>query len=190
MMKPFITTEVATEIANTTFNKAMNEWRNFVASQRNGNVARYNSLTPSIITWKKMGFRAAGKTLIYTTGRIEIVMNINYLYSKDAKKFISNTLRHELAHALSWKYNQTCGHDKTWKNIARVIGDDAERCHDYAAPMNKPVKNTVRKVRERKKFVCPKCGTVHNLTPLMQKRCAAGGYACKCGMPTYKFVTC
>jgi predicted RNA-binding Zn-ribbon protein involved in translation (DUF1610 family) len=92
-----------------------------------------------------------------------------------------------LAHIITYAYNKTMKHDKLFKTVAKIIGDDGNRCHNYATPENKPA--SVRKTYERKPFTCPNCGTVHYLTPLMQKRCAAGGYACKCGLPTYKFVT-
>jgi ribosomal protein L37AE/L43A len=71
-------------------------------------------------------------------------------------------------------------HKKTWKFIARILGDDAERCHDYAEPENKP-ERTVTKRTSRIKHVCPCCGTVVMLTPLMTERIKAGNHRCsKC----------
>ena len=191
-MKAYIDIKTANEIAAEVFETAMNDWRNYCV--KNALVKAWNATKDygyyMTVDWKKIGFRCAGRTCREKTCGIErlyIEMNVNYLYSVDAIKFIKNTLIHELAHLLAYKFNGSWGHDKTWKIIASILGDDANRCHNYATPENKPVRNTLRK-RERKVFICPNCGIAHHLTPLMQKRCAAGGYQCKCGLPTTAFV--
>jgi predicted SprT family Zn-dependent metalloprotease len=185
---PYVSLEAAQVKSKKVFDDAMSRWNKFA----NDNITLHQRkamnvmLNNVVISWRKVGFNAAGRaSVIRNIG--ELTMNINYLYSKDANEFIDKTLRHELAHIITYAYNKTMKHDKLFKTVAKIIGDDGNRCHDYATPENKPAR--VRKTYERKPFTCPKCGRVHNLTPLMQKRCAAGGYICKCGLQTNKFVT-
>jgi hypothetical protein len=49
---------------------------------------------------------------------------------------IVETMLHEIAHAFAnmmWMDN--CGHDKRWKQVAKIIGCRPERCLDVAIPV-------------------------------------------------------
>ena len=98
-------------------------------------------------------------------------MNLNYLTSPDAMRFIKNTMVHELAHIINYYYGGR-NHDKQWKYIARLLGDDGERCHDYATPENKPVKKTYQ-------LKCTKCGKIYDVTAYRYNR--YNSYRCRCG---------
>ena len=125
-------------------------------------------LNHNITIWKKKGFGAAGCfTYNKTTGECHIEMNINYLYSPDAMKFIVATTKHELAHAATYKLFKTCNHDKAFKYMAICMGDDGERCHDYRTPENS----------NRTSITC-KCGVTFSLTPHKIKKAKAGYYFC------------
>lgn len=107
-----------------------------------------------VISWKKFGFNVCGRT--YSTGEIE--MNINFLYSKDAREFIESTAKHELAHLITLRLFNEFGHNERWRLYAKLIGDDGERLATYADPDNKPVrKNQVT-------IECPKCHTKIKMT--------------------------
>lgn len=188
MTNPYVTEEAAKKLCIQIFNDAMKRWNDFCQENYPQYVAK-TQLTPDVIIWKKIGFRTAGKTgyVISRQRKIfNITMNTNYLWSKDANEFIDSTLRHEIAHAVANLFNGSWGHDKTWKVVARVIGDSGERCHNYATPENIPAGKSSKRVRTT--FVCPTCGTEFHLTPLMIKRCSAGDYRCrhcKTGMETF-----
>lgn len=68
------------------------------------------------------------------------------------------TLLHEFAHVLADRVHYpnrdgSCRHDVRWRTIARMIGDDAERCHEYDYIQ--------RKKRAKKyEYECSLCGTV------------------------------
>lgn len=188
MNTPYVTVDVATEISNEVFEETMLIWKNFCIKHGYSDVLNNTKdlIFSKTVIWRKFGFRSAGRTC-RVANNVFIEMNINYLYSASAVEFIKHTLIHELAHLFAYKFNGSWGHDKTWKTIARILGDDASRCHDYAVPENKPARKPSAK-RERTKFVCPNCKRIHMLTPLMQKRIAAGGYQCVCGQPAKTFV--
>lgn len=124
------------------------------------------------IAWKKFGFRAAGRTW-YNNGVGLIEMNTNFLYSKDADEFIKNTTLHELAHLICLRLFKELKHNVRFRNIARVLGDDGERCHNYADPENKPERN-------KKKYytvVCS-CGEEHELSESDYEASIARKYLC------------
>ncbi len=101
-------------------------------------------------------------------------MNTNFLYSKDAEEFIKSTTLHELAHLICLRLFKELNHNVRFKNVARVLGDDGERCHNYAFPDNKPE-------RSKKKYytvVCP-CGEEHVLSEKVYEATIAGKYLCK-----------
>lgn len=168
----YISLENATRIANETADKA---WADLKPKTIRFGIL---GLRPTII-WKKKGFGAAGCfTYNKTTGECHIEMNINYLYSPDAMKFIVATTKHELAHAATYKLFKTCNHDKAFKYMAICMGDDGERCHDYRTPENSTKKN----------FACP-CGTTFSLTPYRINKAKTGVYFCsKCKTNLKEFV--
>ena len=190
---PYVAESTAKRMCNKVFAEAMTSWETAVRNSqfskaKQDEILAKTKLTADCITWRKMGFRAAGATIGNTQRKdgkvverkVNIEMNINYLYSKDAKTFVNKTTRHELAHALAFLYDGSLDHKNTWKFVAKILGDDAERCHDYAEPENKP-ERTVTKRASRIKHVCPCCGTVVMLTPLMAERIKAGNHRCsKC----------
>jgi predicted SprT family Zn-dependent metalloprotease len=188
MTKQYVTVDEAKAEATRVFNETMKKWNAFCA--KNGVKVNTAAFSANMICWKKFGFRTAGRaTRVGSFNPIlGIEMNTNYLYSADACRFIKDTLVHEIAHCIAFQYDGSWGHDKTWKTVARILGDDAARCHDYATPSNKPVKATVTRTRKRTKFVCNKCKRIHNLTDLMISRCKKGGYSCQCGNSTENFV--
>ena len=127
-----------------------------------------------ILIWRKMGFNTAGRATYSSKENNKkslIEMNINFLQSKDAKKFIHNTLAHELAHIIAFRDFNSRGHDRYWREVAYRLGDDGERLHDYSTPENKPKK-------EYYQLTC-KCGLTHEFTARRFKN--VGRYFCsKC----------
>lgn len=119
-----------------------------------------------VLTWKKMGFGACGRT--WTTGAVE--MNTNYLYSKDAKEFIEGTTRHELAHLICYRLFKELKHNARFKTVARMLGDDGERCANYAEPSNKPARKRI--------YIKCACGHVHELTAAAYEKTLTGYYRC------------
>jgi predicted SprT family Zn-dependent metalloprotease len=45
---------------------------------------------------------------------------------------IENTIKHEIAHALSYIHFGVTGHGVKWQRLAIAIGDDGKRCYDSA----------------------------------------------------------
>lgn len=181
-MTPYMTEAEAKLFAAQIFQDAMNRWTEFCTVNYPHKVAS-TKLSERVVVWKPIGRNTAGQThktrVMGDKHMYTIVMNTNYLYSKDVREFINSTLRHEIAHAVANMFNpNSWGHDKTWKAIARVMGDSGERCHNYSLPENIAARK-VTPGRMRTKFVCPHCGAEFDLTPLMIKRCNAGGYCCK-----------
>ncbi len=160
----YVSLENATRIANEIADKA---WADLKPQ-----TIRFGVLgARPVIIWKKKGFGAAGCFTYDTiTGKSHIEMNINYLFSPDAEKFIKNTTIHELAHAATYKLFKTCKHDKAFKYMAICMGDDGNRCHDYRTPEN-----------SNKKTVTCNCGVTFCLTPHKIKKAKEGYYFCsKC----------
>lgn len=189
-IKPYVSVDDATMILGTVFAQAIKKWKTFSKDydKKHGtNIYNRTILQENIFRWKKIGFRCAGRACRQGTGvnaNLYIEMNTNYLYSKDANDFIQSTPLHELAHVIAYLIDGSWGHDKTWKAVARVLGDDGSRCHNYAAPENKPKKNDP----VFRKFQCPNCGNTVILTEKQVARYSKPGYACKCGCKTTKFI--
>ena len=128
------------------------------------------SVVPNIpeVVWKKKGYRLAG-TACPQLNKIE--MNTNYLHSPDAMEFIRSTMLHELAHILNAYYGGR-NHDKQWKNICYIIGDDGGRCHNYRKPENAPEK-------KQNILKCIHCGHEYSVSTYKYNRHLR--YRCKCG---------
>ena len=126
-----------------------------------------------VIIWKKFGFGACGRTW-YNNGVGLIEMNTNFLYSKDADEFIESTTRHELAHLICLRLFKELKHNANFRNIAKVLGDDGERCAHYALPDNKPE----RKMKKYYTVACP-CGEEHVLSEKTYEATIAGKYLCR-----------
>lgn len=130
-------------------------------------------LNNTSITWRKMGFTSAGKTIkrggMFPEYHIE--MNINYLYSKDAERFVKYTMIHELVHVIADVYNGSWGHNSTFYRFDVMFGGRGTRCCDYLTPDNKPKDNKIS-------FLCTHCGAKITLTPYMIQKCKTGKYVC------------
>ena len=79
---------------------------------------------------------------------------------------ITNTMLHELAHAFSVHIfgRNGKGHGEHWKNVARQIGCDAQRCYDS---------NSVNKPASKYTLICDAC---NKETPKYKK--TTRSYAC------------
>jgi predicted SprT family Zn-dependent metalloprotease len=87
---------------------------------------------------------------------------------------ITNTILHELAHAFSveiYGVREGKGHGHKWKNIAKQIGCDAERCYNGDS-VNKPLskytlvcdscnKETPKHKMVKRNFACGDCCNKH-----------------------------
>jgi predicted SprT family Zn-dependent metalloprotease len=103
-------------------------------------------------------------------------MNIKYLDSKDAIKFIWNTTKHELGHCLNYRINKRTGHDASFKAIVTAIGGDPSTYHDYE---DSEIVSSSK--RQPKTEVKCKCGAIFHLSPTRMKRAKLGVYTCsKC----------
>ena len=168
----YVKLETAIELGNEVLHEGI---KKFIAHLGNNNYYRMiasslgKSAIPNIpdVVWKKKGYGLAGTAYPHLN---KIEMNSNYLYSPDAMKFIRSTMLHELAHILNAYYGGR-NHDKQWKDICHIIGDDGGRCHDYKKPENAPEKN-------RKKVKCKSCGRIYELTAYRYNRIER--YRCKC----------
>lgn len=162
-VKPFITQAKADKYINKIGRKAWREFKKNLTPYQRVKLGAY----PPIL-WKKMGFSVAGVT--YYSGNY-IVMNINYLYSKDYQEFLDGTILHELAHVISYKLYAEAGHGKTWKIIARTLGDSGDRCHTMKKPEN-------AKARKGTVVVMCKCGHEHMMTERKYKKLCTQHYFC------------
>lgn len=179
MIKPFVSIETAKSNSHLIFIEVLMRLKAY-CKEHNLNsfydiTEKYLKTTP--IIWKKIGFINAGKTIKYHKHygvNYKIEMNINYLYSKDAKDFIKLTLIHELTHIIADCYDGSFGHNKTFKMFDKLFGGKGTRCAEYSEPINAPK-------RKRIEFTCPYCGNTFKLTPYMIQKCKTGKYSCiKC----------
>jgi predicted SprT family Zn-dependent metalloprotease len=173
MATMYVSVEVAEKMGQEVLDKAFNEFmehhyeKNCFLKPKRNMFSMVTVLRKPTIVWKKKGFGVAG-TAHSRENKIE--MNLNYLTSPDAMRFIKNTMVHELAHIINSYYGGR-NHDKQWKYIARLLGDDGERCHDYRTPENKPIKKTYQ-------LKCEKCGKVYDVTAYRYNRYQS--YRCRC----------
>lgn len=165
-VKPFITKAQADKYINKIGKKA---WKEFKSHLTNYEKVKLGAFPP--VLWKKMGFRVAGVTH-YNGGYI--VMNTNYLYSKDYQEFLDGTILHELGHIAAYKLYNESGHGPTWKKVAQALGDSGDRCHNMETPMNK-------KARKGTITVKCKCGHEFTITEKRYKKLCEKNYFCgKC----------
>lgn len=77
------------------------------------------------IDWMKRK-RVAGmcSPAFYTVHFSKILFELN-IKNTD---FITNTVLHEIAHAIDYERNKKSGHDPTWKAICQELGIEPERC--------------------------------------------------------------
>lgn len=134
-MKPYVDLKTADVLVNQYMDDAIKVFRENVKNSKLSSLLFEYFEKPEIV-WKKRGFRVAGS---YTPCLNLIKMNINYLYSKDAEKFLKETTLHELAHAINRVYFGS-GHDKRWKYICKLMNRSPNIYHNYRTPENKPVR--------------------------------------------------
>lgn len=133
-MKPYIDLKTAETLANEYVNNAIKVFKENVKNSVL-NASLFDCFKKPEIVWKKRGFRIAGSYMPHSN---LISMNTNYLYSKDAERFIKSTVVHELAHAINRVYFGRC-HDTQWKYICKLMNYPANIYHNYSLPENKPV---------------------------------------------------
>lgn len=76
----------------------------------------------------KRGGAWAGNAL---TRKNKIIIN-QKLFECGTLEDVQDTFRHECAHILTdHLYQASCHHDSRWKLIAKMLGDDGDRYHDY-----------------------------------------------------------
>ena len=164
--KPYIGVTVAKKTANTLAKAA---WERFVEKCTPYQKKKLGTF-PKIV-WEKRGFRIAGEANL--TDNV-ISMNINYLYSSDANRFVTETIIHELAHIVAYRVYNSGGHDAKWRNTCLWLGGNGVRCHEYKTPINKPGYTTM------KVFKCT-CGVQFEFTEKQAKKYLGGEYRChKC----------
>lgn len=151
----------ANNIAAKAWEAAKIQFANTDKASRLGNIPK--------IYWKKIGFNTAGK---YEWNIVDnsdsITMNINFLSSADAEEFIESTTKHEIAHAIAHRVYHENGHGRAWKLACIIVGDDGNRCHNYAAPANS----------NKRCIKCCKCGQTYEFSPIRIKRAKEGAYRC------------
>ena len=126
------------------------------------------------IIWSKFGFHTAGRYRFYTNStKDQIEMNTNYLNIPNPEEFIVSTMRHEIAHCINHRLGSKGVHDRSWKVIAMMLGDDGEIYHNYDKPSNAPVKT-----KTIHSFNCT-CGQTFNLTDRQLTSAKNGKYICK-----------
>lgn len=163
-MKPYVGITTAKKTANTVAKAA---WKKF-AEKCTPYQAKKLGKFPSIV-WEKRGFRIAGEANLTDS---VISMNINYLYSKDAKRFVTETILHELAHIVAHRMYNSTGHDVKWKNTCVWLGGNGIRCHEYSTPKNKPGCAVMHH------FKC-NCGATMEFSDKEVKKYVNGLYRCR-----------
>lgn len=64
---------------------------------------------------------------------------------------ITDTILHEIAHAISYEYFGERGHGRVWKSIARQIGSNGNRCFSYD-------RDNVNPIQGKYTLKCESCG--------------------------------
>lgn len=122
-----------------------------------------------------------------TSGRAYYLRNLillnRQLFHENQNKFLTNTIPHELAHLISFTlYGQAgMGHKLHWKNVMRVLGVQASRCHCYQT-------TPARVVKRKFGYTCS-CQRVRHLTAIKHNRILRGtNYICRiCRTKIYRF---
>lgn len=133
-------------------------------------VSKLGKVPPVI--WSKFGFHVAGR-YCWTSQKDKIEMNTNFLNINNPEEFVISTMRHEAAHCINNRIGSGGNHDKTWKTIATILGDDANIYHNYEKPSNAPVRQVT--IYE---FYCT-CGQMFSLTTRRLESAKKGKYLCK-----------
>ena len=185
MIKQYVSLVEAKRRSTIVFDKTIDKFEKY-CSERNKNLffdIVSTAFHKTIIQWKELGFHVAGEVIEFDDCYV-INMNINYLYSKDAKKFVKLTLIHEMAHIVAKCNCGTFRHNKIFKQFDKILGGRGTTHHNYDTPTNKPERKN-----NRIEVVCPICGTKYSLTKYMINSCKNGERICrKCKTNMMNFV--
>ena len=77
---------------------------------------------------------------------------------------IEKTIKHEIAHAISFTYFKERGHGSTWSSVSISIGDDGERCYK-SSEVNMP--------KGKVKYNCINCNKEYSFHRVIKRQ-----YAC------------
>jgi len=86
----------------------------------------------------------------------------------NTEAIVRNVILHEIAHAVA---GHDAGHGPAWKQVARSLGCDGERCYDSSRTL------VAKKAEQRYIGTCPNCGAVarRNVKP---RKCLLACKAC------------
>lgn len=184
MIKQYVSLEEAKKQSNIVFNQTIDIFKQY-CNENNCNSffdEVHTALKHTDIWWDNLGFRFAGKVIKFADNNYVIKMNINYLYSKDAAKFVKLTLIHEMAHIVAYYKCKNFHHNKIFKTFDKILGDIGKSRHNYKDPTNKPKTNRIE-------VICPICKTKYKLTKYMYEQCKSGTRICrKCKTNMMNFV--
>ncbi len=118
--------------------------------------------------------------------REEIMINMHLLEEYE-DHYIKQTIGHEYAHLVAWKFFGRCvigtPHGRHWKAVMRSFGLEPDRCHTY--------KTKPARVSRKFLYNCPDCGGNITVSTVMYNRMRKGRTYIhgkkKCKMPI-KFV--
>lgn len=86
------------------------------------------------VSFKRMGFKTIGRAYL-RDHRIE--MNTNFLYSKDIRENLLNTLKHEVCHLVNYNVFNSGAHDRTFRLLCTAFGIEGRaKTTAYARPDN------------------------------------------------------
>jgi predicted SprT family Zn-dependent metalloprotease len=130
------------------------------------------------VTFSNRLTHTAGKAFTKKGKGLEIRLSAKLLAS-EGDAFVKRTPGHEAAHIISIELFGTegRGHGARWKEVMKVIGIEAKRCHSYTVP-------------KRKTFTyCPVRGVVKELTLVRHNKLQRGvvrSYTWKDGYEVFK----
>ena len=118
------------------------------------------------ITYKLKGH--TGERANYA--REEIMVNY-YLLDNNEERYLKNTIGHEYAHLVAYKYfgwkaMRGKPHGKHWKAVMRSLGLNPKRCHSYDT---KPARKTRKFL-----YACADCGKDSTISTVMHNRIRKG----------------
>ena len=148
-------------------------------------IERTRSVRGDTINFPIIRYNLRGTTAGKASPSKHTIQINSVLLMENVDDYIENTVPHEVAHLMQWKFNpeslrRTYGqkrdvHGYDWKKHMHDYGLDAERCHNYDV-------SSVHKKRERFELTCRRCLHVYNVTSVILKRIKLGyTYSCQCG---------
>lgn len=143
-------------------------------SNRAGLIVNYvnNLYSQYGLSHWRFGFANAKSRAGVCKCRSKIIQLTSFFALHNTTEEITNTILHEIAHALDFEQRGTSDHSYAWKSIALAIGCTGDRCYsskDVAMPLGKYVyecpncSNEMRRhKRTRTNIACSKCCGKHN----------------------------